>query len=103
MSSTEAETAKLMKAIIAFSPYRNALHEIEMDIVRIAQNNEQISQALIKIEQRRAAKNQTSKPLKRHDLKEDLKLFLNFLEYIYFASPAFLTKVGEWPREGKRG
>ncbi len=97
------QTAQLMAAIIAFSPYRKTLVQIEPQIVRIALENRQISEALKRLATAREQRDARTSPLKRAELGSDMRLFLEFLEYIHFASPAFLATVGEWPMEGKRG
>ncbi len=104
MGETETQQiASLMAAIIAFSPYRKALANIEPQIVRIALENRQISAALTRLAAARQQRDVSAAPLKRAELGSDIRLFLEFLEYIHFASPAFLATVGEWPMEGKRG
>ncbi|MGQ3674047.1 hypothetical protein ACT6QH_00875 [Xanthobacter sp. TB0139] len=96
-SATDPQLKELVAQIIPFSPYRRKLVGMEPDITRIALMNHQIRQALEQLLARREQAGRTLAPLNRQDLGPDARLFSEFLEYIHFASPAFLTRVGEGP------
>ncbi|MGE4373915.1 MAG: hypothetical protein AB7E29_13655 [Xanthobacter sp.] len=96
-SDNQPQLQALVAQIIPLSPYRRDLMGIEADIIRIALLNHQIRQALEQLLARREQAGRAHMPLKRQDLGADAALFLEFLEYIHFASPAFLARVGEGP------
>lgn len=97
--STEIEAGTLMQQIIGLSPYRRALAPLGPQIVRIALANHQLRAALDRVADARVKSPHGGAPLSRRALGPDAKLFLAFLEYVYFASPAFLASVGEGPQK----
>lgn len=91
--------AALLGLFIAKSPYRAMLAPIAVDVERVALNNTQIRAALATL-----ASQPGFRPggwLRRPGADE--RAVLAFLEFVAFASPAFLSSVGEWPMGQIRG
>ncbi|MFG1295114.1 hypothetical protein [Xanthobacter variabilis] len=100
MSITPDDARRLMAALVELSPYRRPLRPLLGDLTRIALANHQLHAALEGLSTRLPA---GGAKLTRADLGADAPLFADFLEYMRFASPAFLASVGEWPIGGARG
>ena len=100
-NNTLYDPVALVGAVIELSPYRKVLMPLCDDIVRVAQNNRQISAALHVIAERSGFREKGR--LRRADLGPQAAVVSMFLEYIRFASPDFLRSVGEWPTGGVRG
>ena len=83
----------LVRAVIALSPYRKALTPLLDDITRLALSNAQIKEGLHRIAER--SQFTMVRRLSKADLGTDRDVIFNFLEHIRFASPAFLSSVGE--------
>ena len=83
----------LVRAVIALNPYRKALTPLLDDITRLALSNTQIKEGLHRIAER--SKFTTVRRLRKADLGTDGDAIFNFLEHVRFASPAFLSSVGE--------
>jgi len=95
---TDDVGAALVAAIVARSPYRRALTPMIGEITRIALANNQIRAALADVAIR--SNFEATRTLGRRDLGPQRATLMSFLEYVYFASPAFLASVGEGPQEG---
>ncbi|KAB0266799.1 hypothetical protein [Microvirga brassicacearum] len=91
----------LMRAIIAFGPYRAVLIPLCDEIARIGLGNRQIHAALHTVAERSGFA--ATGRLRRADLGPEAAPLRAFLEHIRFASPAFLRSVGEWPLGEARG
>jgi hypothetical protein len=90
---TEEQGAALMAAIVPHCPYRRALTPMLPDITRIALANNQIRAALAAVSER--SNFAATGTLSKRDLGPERPTLFSFLEYIYFASPSFLSSVGE--------
>lgn len=89
----------LLGQFISKSPYRAMLSPIAADVERVALQNVQIRAALETL-----AAQPGFRPggmLRRPGAEE--RAIRAFLEFVAFASPAFLTSVGEWPMGQIRG
>lgn len=95
-----AAAEQLLRAIMALSPYAKRLAPLEPDVIRIALSNRQLKDALAKVHTRRQVDSTGS--LRRH-LGAERRPFEAFFEQVYFSSPAFLSRVGEWPVGELRG
>ncbi|MEW6125235.1 MAG: hypothetical protein AB1698_21730 [Pseudomonadota bacterium] len=87
-----------LRTLVARSAYRAMLEPIAQDVERIALANVQVHGALDVLARR---------PLPARRFWErpspEEAIVLAFLEYVAFASPTFLTSVGEWPLGQLRG
>tara|TARA_R110002020_G_scaffold27552_20_gene88874 strand:- start:225 stop:542 length:318 start_codon:yes stop_codon:yes gene_type:complete len=90
---TDEEGGALMAAIVAHSPYRRSLLPMLPRITRIALANNQIRAALAAVSERSSFG--ATGVLAKRDLGPERPTLMAFLEYIYFASPSFLSSVGE--------
>lgn len=88
----------VLRTLIARSPYRAMLEPITAEVERVAFGTHQIRAAL---ETLAGAPAQARGLLRRPGAEE--AAVCAFLEYVAFASPAFLTSVGEWPLGQIRG
>ena len=103
MTKTDLDPAtaeQLLRTIMALSPYAKRLAPLELDVIRIGLSNRQLKEALAKVHARQQIDPTGS--LRRH-LGEERRPFEAFLEQIYYSSPAFLSRVGEWPVGELRG
>lgn len=96
-----AEAQALVAALVALSPYREALAPLLGEITRIALSNQQVGAALVAVEQRSGFRQ--AGRLSRAELGAEKAVLLSFLEHVRFASPDFLRSVGEWPPGEIRG
>jgi hypothetical protein len=104
ISAEERETrdcAALVRAMIAASPYRRMLSDIEPQVVRVALLNDQIRAALARLVKEGRVPASSWRPFRRATADE--RILASFIEYLAFASPAFLASVGEWPLGARRG
>ncbi|WP_158802563.1 MULTISPECIES: hypothetical protein [unclassified Acidisoma] len=99
--SSESAEAALVRAMIAASPYRRFLRDIEQDVVRVALQNDQIHAILTRVAAQGRIPSGRWFSLRRPSADESI--LLSFLEYLAFASPSFLASVGEWPLGVRRG
>ncbi len=98
-SAATTKPAALLEQFIAKSPYRAMLEPIAADVERVALHNNQIQAALATL-----ASQPGFRPggwLRRPGADE--RAVRAFLEFVAFASPAFLSSVGEWPMGQIRG
>lgn len=95
---TDPRALSALRTLVARSAYRSLLDPIAADLERIALDNVQVRAALDLLARR---------PLPARRVWErpspEEATVLAFLEYFAFASPAFLTSVGEWPLGQVRG
>lgn len=100
-ASPEGSPAALvaLRALVRASTHSAALTPILADIERVALLNVQIHAALDVLA---ARPNFAPARLLRRASAEE-RVVRAFLEYIAFASPAFLGSVGEWPLGQQRG
>lgn len=94
-----AGPAALLGQFISKSPYRAMLAPIAAEVERVALQNVQIRTALETL-----AAQPGFRPggmLRRPGPEE--RAIRAFLEFVAFASPAFLSSVGEWPMGQIRG
>lgn len=87
------QATPLLHSLIALSPYRDNLHTLHGQIVQVACDNQQVSQALLRVQQR--VRFQEGMRLRLGHLGSDRSLLMTFLEHIHYASPAFMRSVGE--------
>lgn len=97
-SSADTRAGAVLQAFIAKSAYRSMLEPISKEIERVAFENVQIRAALELLARNPAP---PSRFWQRPRAEE--AVVLSFLEYVAFASPAFLASVGEWPLGQIRG
>lgn len=87
-----------LRTLVARSNYRDMLEPIAPHVEQVALANRQVHAALDVLARR---------PLPARRFWErpspEEAIVLAFLEYVAFASPAFLTSVGEWPLGQIRG
>jgi len=98
-SGATTKPVALLEQFIAKSPYRAMLEPIAADVERVALHNNQIQAALATL-----ASQPGFRPggwLRRPGADE--RAVRAFLEFVAFASPAFLSSVGEWPMGQIRG
>ncbi len=95
-----ADAEQLLRTIMALSPYAKRIAPLEPDVIRNGLSNRQLKEALAKVHARQQVNPAGS--LRRH-LGEERRSFEAFLEQIYYSSPAFLSRVGEWPLGELRG
>ncbi|MEP9375363.1 hypothetical protein ABLE91_01520 [Aquabacter sp. CN5-332] len=88
----------VLRARIAKSPYRAMLEPITAEVERVAFGTNQIRAALETLAR-------TPAPARSFWQRPGVEeaAISAFLEYVAFASPAFLTSVGEWPLGQVRG
>ncbi len=104
ISAEDRETrdcAALVRAMVAASSYRRMLSDIEPEIVRVALLNDQIRAALGRLV--KEGRVPASPWLRFRRPNADERILISFIEYLAFASPAFLASVGEWPLGARRG
>ena len=92
---------RLVAAVLPLDHYHRELEPLLPDLVRIVQLNDQLNAAFRRIAERAAFPE--GGEVEREHLGEDAPAVHTFFEYVYFASPAFLSTVGEWPLGGVRG
>lgn len=93
------EALVVLRTLVGASPHRAALTPIMTDVERVAVINLQVREALLAL-----AAQPSFAPaglFRRPSAGE--RTIRAFLEYIAFASPAFLGTVGEWPLGQQRG
>lgn len=91
--------AAVLRALVDASAYRAALTPIIAEVEQVALLNLQIRAALQALAARPGF---TPAGLLRR-ASADERAVKAFLEYVAFASPAFLGSVGEWPLGQQRG
>lgn len=91
---------QLILAVIALSPYKIHLQPMARSIARTAHQNHQIDCAARDVVERCGGR--VPQTLGNRELGPQKHTFLTYLEHTYFASPAFLKTVGEWPVGGPR-
>lgn len=89
----------VLGALVRASAYRAALAPILADVERVALLNLQVRGALEALAVRPGF---APAGLLRRACAEE-RTVKAFLEYVAFASPGFLSSVGEWPLGQKRG
>jgi hypothetical protein len=99
--SSESSEAALVRAMIAASPYRRFLRDMEQDVVRVALQNDQMRSSLTRVAAQGCVPSGRWLSFQRPSADE--RILLSFLEYLAFASPSFLASVGEWPLGVRRG
>lgn len=92
---------RLVAAVLPLDHYHRELEPLLPDLVRIVMLNDQLNGAFRRIAER--AGFTEGGEIERAHLGEDAPAVHTFFEYVYFASPAFLSTVGEWPLGGVRG
>ncbi|ABS66074.1 hypothetical protein Xaut_0823 [Xanthobacter versatilis] len=92
---------RLVAAVLPLDHYHRELEPLLPDLVRIVQLNDQLNGAFRRIADR--AGFAEGGEVERKHLGDDAEAVHTFFEYVYFASPAFLSTVGEWPLGGVRG
>ncbi|MEW5422899.1 hypothetical protein [Amorphus sp. 3PC139-8] len=95
---SEERAEALLEAIVARSPYRRGLQPHLVDITRIALANAQLRTALCAIAAR--SRVATTGVVTKRELGAEGATLHAFLEHVFFASPGFLSTVGEWPIKG---
>ncbi|MDI4664680.1 hypothetical protein K9U40_10120 [Xanthobacter autotrophicus] len=111
MAAPEAEAAspsaapldfeRLVAAVLPLDHYHRELEPLLPDLARVAALNDQLNAAFRRIAARAAFTE--GGEVERAHLGDDAETVHTFFEYVYFASPAFLSTVGEWPLGGVRG
>jgi sugar porter (SP) family MFS transporter len=91
---------QLILAVIALSPYKTHLQPMARSIARTAHQNCQIDCAARDVVHRCGGR--VPPALSGRELGPQKHTLLTYLEHTYFASPAFLKTVGEWPVGGPR-
>lgn len=91
---------QLMLASIALSPYAEHLQPMAKTIALVASQNHQVRCAAQNVVQRCGG--QVPNALTKQHLGPEKHTLFTYLEHTYFASPAFLKTVGEWPVGGPR-
>lgn len=92
---------RLVVALLPLDPYHEELEPLVGDLARIAALNTQLNAAFHRIAARSGFAGGGA--VEREHLAEDAEAVHTYFEYVYFASPAFLGSVGEWPPGGARG
>ncbi|MFG1345870.1 hypothetical protein V5F59_13320 [Xanthobacter autotrophicus DSM 431] len=93
--------AALVAALLPLDPYHEKLAPMVDDLARIARLNDQLNAAFRRIAERSGFAETGT--VRREHLGAEAEAVHAFFEYVYFASPAFLGTVGEWPLGGVRG
>ena len=92
---------RLVAAVLPLDHYHRELEPLLADLVRIVVLNDQLNGAFRRIAERAGFTH--GGEIARAHLGDDAAAVHTFFEYVYFASPAFLSTVGEWPLGGVRG
>ncbi|QIB34553.1 hypothetical protein [Ancylobacter pratisalsi] len=91
----------LIAAILPLDPYHEGLEPLIDELARIAVLNDQLNAAFRRVAER--SDFVAGGEITSAHLAEDATAIHAFFEYVYYASPAFLSSVGEWPLGGARG
>ncbi len=91
----------LVAAILPLDPYHEGLQPMIGELARLALLNDQLNAAFRRVAERSSFVE--GGEITNAHLGADATAIHAFFEYMYYASPAFLGSVGEWPLGGTRG